>query len=489
MTRDIKQRTRWGVGLAVGLALLLALCGASRVRAADDGGADPPKKVRRVKKKKSVMTPMAMATASAADRIDALSGDVDNLRKSQSATGSEVEEIKKELVVAAPQASATPSTIGQHVGALEAGLAATQKSISDNLGVNVHGLVDAGYEHNFNQSNFNYNYGHAWDENGFQLTQGNLHIEKDGTVGFVTDLNVGQVANSISNVTHYSIFAGGGPAGQWFDPTQYYLTYTAPIGSGLSIAAGRFVTLLGEEIIPTYQSQNFNESRGLLFNLGEPLTHTGIRASYTINDYVAVTGGLNNGWDDPAALNNGGPTAEGELSLNNKDKSVALVVNGIIGSQSFDKSNSTQLAIDPIFTWKPAFIPNTTLASEYLYGSEDGQVIDNHSASWQGFAQYVVYDWNEWEFATRGEFFKDQDGARSGPNVNGVIQSKTLWEITQTITYKVPGVTGLLLRGEYRHDASSSPDFGNNDFVDPNTGIQHLWSGQDLLSGAMIYAF
>ena len=47
MTRDIKQRTRWGVGLAVGLTLLLALCGASRVRAADDGGADPPKKVKK----------------------------------------------------------------------------------------------------------------------------------------------------------------------------------------------------------------------------------------------------------------------------------------------------------------------------------------------------------------------------------------------------------------------------------------------------------
>ncbi len=174
-----------------------------------------------------------MPTASAADRIDALTGDVDNLRKSQSATSSAVEEIKKALVVAAPQASATPATIGQHVGALEANLAATQKSISDNLGVNIHGLVDAGYEHNFNQSNYNYNYTHAWDENGFQLTQGNLHIEKDGTVGFVTDLNVGQVANSISNGTHYSIFngTGNGPGGQWFDPTQYYLTYTAPIGS------------------------------------------------------------------------------------------------------------------------------------------------------------------------------------------------------------------------------------------------------------------
>ena len=408
---------------------------------------------------------------------------MDNLRKSQSATGSEVEEIKKELVVAAPQASATPGTIGQHVGALEANLAATQKSISDNLGVNIHGLVDAGYEHNFDQPVGNFNNDHAWDENGFQLTQGNLHIEKDGTVGFVTDLNVGQVANSISNGTHYTdlppIGGSNGPSGQWFDPTQYYLTYTAPLGSGVSIAAGRFVTLLGEEIIPTYQSQNFNESRGLLFTLGEPLTHTGVRASYTFNDYVSVTGGFNNGWDDPAANNNGGPTTEGEVSLNNKDKSVALVVNGIIGSQAVARSNQTRLAIDPIFTWKPAFVPNTTLATEYLYGSQDGPAIDNHSASWQGMAQYVVYDWNEWEFATRGEWFDDKDGGPTG-------LQQTLWELTQTITYKVPGVTGLLLRGEYRHDESDKHNFPNNKSL---ASSLLFWRGQDTLSGAMIYAF
>ena len=62
----------------------------------------------------------------------------------------------------------------------------------------------------------------------------------------MTDINFGQVANSISSATHYSNVSHVG--GQWFDPTQYYLTYTAPIGSGISLQAGRFVTLLGAEI-------------------------------------------------------------------------------------------------------------------------------------------------------------------------------------------------------------------------------------------------
>ncbi len=423
-------------------------------------------------------------------RLNALSGEVSNLQKQSDDTTSEVKKIESEMVVAQPAANASPATIGQHVGLAETNITSIQKNLSDNLGISVHALVDAGYEHNFNQPNFNTNVFRAWDQDGFQLTQGNLHIERDGTVGFVTDINVGQVANSISSVTHYSnqAFVGG----QWIDATQYYLTYTAPFGSGVSFEAGRFVTLLGAEIIPVYNNQNFNESRGLVFNLGEPLTHTGVRASYTFNDYVSATAGLNNGWDDPAANSNGGPNFEGELTLNNKDKSVSLVVNGIVGPNAIGGANGKQAsnsnlgAIDPIATWKPSFVPNLTLQAEYLYASQDGPVINGHSASWQGAAGYVVYDFTPAiESATRAEFFDDMDGYRT----NG--EAQTLWEITQTISYKVPEVTGLIARLEYRHDNSSQNSFTNNNSVFTNgvfTG-QHLWHGQDTLAANFIYAF
>jgi hypothetical protein len=439
-------------------------------------------------------------------RLNALSGEVGNLQKQQDDTTSEVKRIEAAMVVAQPAASASPVTIGQHVGLAETNIAAIQKNLSDNLGIAVHGMVDAGYEHNFNQPNSNVNVFRAWDEDGFQLTQGNLHIERDGTVGFVTDINVGQVANAISSVTRYSNTATVGP--QWIDPTQYYLTYTAPIGSGISFEAGRFVTLLGAEVIPVYNNQNYNESRGLLFNLGEPLTHTGIRASYTFNDYVSATAGLNNGWDDPGTANNGGPNYEGELTLNNKDKSLSFVLNGIWGPNLVTgavpgfptgqgHSNSNLGAIDPIGTWKPSFIPNLTLQTEYLYATESGPVVGGHSATWQGLAQYVVYDWTpSVELATRAEFFQDKDGARTGftgvaPNLP---TGQTLWEITQTLSYKVPEVTGLTARLEYRHDNSSENVFSNNDFVSPGTfttppGFQHLWHGQDTLAANIIFAF
>jgi len=425
------------------------------------------------------------------ERLNALSGQVGNLQKQQNDTSSEVKQIEAAMVVAQPAANASPATIGQHVGLAETNIASIQKNLSDNLGISVHALVDAGYEHNFNQPIHNVNVDRAWDEDGFQLTQGNLHIERDGTVGFVTDINVGQVANSISGATHYSNVVPVG--GQWIDPTQYYLTYTAPLGSGVNFEAGRFVTLLGAEIIPVYNNQNFNESRGLLFNLGEPLTHTGIRASYTFNDYVSATAGLNNGWDDPAANSNGGPNYEGELTLNNKDKSVSLVVNGIWGPNAApfsnsvpQRSNSNLGAIDPIATWKPSFVPNLTLQAEYLYASQSGPVVNGHSATWQGAAGYVVYDWTPAiESATRAEFFDDMDGARTGLD-----QAQTLWEITQTISYKIPEVTGLIARLEYRHDNSSQNVFTNNEVINPATGTNnHLWHGQDTLAANFIYAF
>jgi putative OmpL-like beta-barrel porin-2 len=445
--------------------------------------------------KRTTVTSTTTTTTTAEDiqqkRIDDLTKQLQDMQKQQADLMGQLKDLKTQMVMTAPAAPAnapspaaapSPVTIGEHVAVVEGDLAQTKKDLATNLGVSIHGLVDASYEHNFNQPNGETNNLRAWDNNdGFQLTQGNLHVEKDGTVGFVTDINVGQVAESINSASHFSNSPPDAFSGRWIDPTQYYLTYTIPVGSGISLQAGRFVTLLGEEVIPTYTNQNYNETRGFVFNNGEPLTHTGIRASYTYNEYVAVTGGLNNGWDNPGNSNNGGPNYEGELTLNNKDKSLALVLNGIWGPNQIGHSNSNRGAIDPIVTWKPPFVPNLTLATEYLYGSESGHVINGHSATWQGVAQYIVYDWNAWEFATRGEWFDDEDGSRTGVH-------QDLWEGTQTITYKVPDVTGLLVRGEYRHDQSNHHSFGDNDFVTPVVG-QRLWKGQDTLLGALIYAF
>ena len=109
------------------------------------------------------------------------------------------------------------------------------------------------------------------------------------------------------------------------------------------------------------------------------------------------------------------------------------------------------------------------------------------SASWTGAAGYIVYDWNDHlEFATRGEWFRDSEGARTGLR-------QTLGEVTETINYKVPAVTGLLARLEYRHDESNAaPFFGSNVTANPVIGLRvpsHTYNGQDTFMAAAIYSF
>jgi Putative beta-barrel porin-2, OmpL-like. bbp2 len=467
-------------------------------------------------------------SATEQQRLQSLSGEVSNLKTQSDTQATEIKKIEQEIAVAPPAKEGTPpATIGEHVGLVEKDLTSLKKDLSDNLGIHVHGLVDAGYEYNVNRpdtsfgskggSNVfatgdNLNQLRVFDPNAnsFNLTQGNIHIDRtaDGGVGFVLDLNFGNVANVLGQSTRYSNINPAGTSNTIVDPTQFYLTYTIPVGSGINIQAGRFVTLLGEEIIPVYNNLNYNETRSFAFGFGIPFTHTGIRAQYTFNDYIGATFGVNNGWDD-ISDNNDGKTMEAELAINNKDKSLSLVTNGIWGAEQVNHDNSKRWVINPVATWKPWFVNNLTLIADSGYGHESGPVsvfpaatsfgniLNNlvanpaggvtlpRGANWYWIDGYVVYDWSDaLEFATRGEFFGDPQGVRTGLREN-------LGEITQTVSYKIPAVTGLLTRFEYRHDESSAKPFFSSDGFNPLTGFTplHTYSGQDTLTAAMIYSF
>lgn len=524
MTIDFSRGTLRGISVVAGLALLLVLCVPKAVRAEDDGGsADPPKKVKRAINKAPVTVP-APASAEAQQRLNELGADVGNLRKSEAETSTAVEEVKKAIVVKAPEGTAQPQTIGEHVGALERDLGQTRKDLSDNLGVHIHGLVDAGYEYNLNNPNTtgglkggpnpadvggrtNQLRVFDIDANGFQLTQFNLHVDRsvENGLGFVTDINFGKTAEVLRSATRYSNNTPGTSTDE-IDPTQAYLTYTVPVGSGINLSAGKFVTLQGEEVIPVYNNFDYNESKSLLFGFAIPFTHTGIRASYAFNSQVGATLGVNNGWDNVSA-NNDGKTVEGQLALTPNDK-LSMTISGMYGPEQVNRGGPSLGLVDPIVTWKTP-LQGVTLVGEYDYANEDGPVSTSTAYSsegnslgpprtppftevtvfrgvdWQGTAGYIIYDLTDKvEFATRGEWFRDSDGIRTGLR-------QTLGEITETLNYKV--APGLLARLEYRHDESSAKPFFSNDTLITSGQFAGLPSqtraGQDTLGAAAIYSF
>src|SRR5437870_4285419 len=66
---------------------------------------------------------------------------------------------------------------------------------------------------------------------------------------------------------------------------QAYASALLPVGKGLQIDAGKYVTHNGAEVIEA--KDNWNYSRGLLFALAIPYYHTGVRATYSFNDKVS----------------------------------------------------------------------------------------------------------------------------------------------------------------------------------------------------------
>jgi len=254
-----------------------------------------------------------------------------------------------------------------------------------------------------------------------------------------------------------------------FDLEEAYVSGLVPLGSGLTLKAGKFVTLLGYEVIESPNNLNF--SRGYLFGLAIPLTHTGGLASYTFTDRFNMTAGVVLGWDDAKNVNDG-LSYTGQFAFT-PVKDLTANLNWIVGPEQIDPRNiddnvtrdarnyvNSHLRYVLDFVFNYTGFKNWTLGLNVDYGHEQSEPFirslntrKNTDATWWGWAGYVAYDWTEsLRTAVRQEFFRDAAGARSGSGIG-----TDLWSTTATIQYKI--WKGLVGRVEYRHDASDERVF------------------------------
>ena len=266
-----------------------------------------------------------------------------------------------------------------------------------------------------------------------------------------------------------------------FDLQEAYGSYKFPIGSGLTLKAGKFVTLLGYEVIESPLNLNF--SRSFLFGFAIPLTHVGALASYAPVEGLTVTAGPVVGWD-VADDNNDTLSAMGQIAFTGvKDFTTAL--NFITGPEQFDKKTNPRTVLDLVANYTG--IPKLTLGINVDYGWEvdepslAGTRSRSTNAHWWGYAGYVAYDWTDsLRTALRGEYFRDADGART--LAVGAGAPVSLWEITATVQYKI--WKGLVARLEYRHD-----DANKKVFKIRTPGLVPTSDSQDTLTLALHYLF
>ncbi len=271
-----------------------------------------------------------------------------------------------------------------------------------------------------------------------------------------------------------------------FDLPEAYASYLIPLGSGLTIKAGKWATPIGYE---GYESpKNLNFSRSFLYTLGTPYTHTGALLSYQFTPWFGATLGFTNGWDN-SDNNNGYLRPIGSFAFTPIDK-LSATVSWLVGpeqnrNQMRGNDVNNRWIVDT--TVRYTGIDKVTLAVNFDFAGEENDpalvaTCKDANSRWGGIAGYAAYDWTQaLRTALRLEYFSDPQGVRSSETIRPG-NKVDLWEITLTPEYKI--WRGLVGRVEYRHDEASRKAFSLQ-----NNGLRPTSRAQDTISFDLYYVF
>jgi len=201
-----------------------------------------------------------------------------------------------------------------------------------------------------------------------------------------------------------------------FDVEQAYVDVAAPVGNGLRIRAGKFVTLVGYETINPTTNPLFSHS--FLFTFAEALTQTGIYGTYAFNDQFSLDLGIDRGWDQTLQDNNGAIGGFGRISYASADKKTNIYGTIHSGPELASDSGHYRTLFDLVMNYQWSDQINLGLNGDYVYGG--GEAADGDEAQYFGLAGYASYKINDYFTVNgRAEWFDDNDGARvAGTSAN-----------------------------------------------------------------------
>jgi len=299
------------------------------------------------------------------------------------------------------------------------------------------GFVDATYNVNFNRPVDGNTPLHTYTGRSNSFLLNTAHVELNGSDEHLS------YSLQIDGGTDAVIDSGG----SYFDVQEAYAAYTA--SSGLGFKVGKFVTYNGIEVIES--PSNPTISRGFLFNMAEPFTHTGGVVTYKANDQIDVAIGLVNGWD-LVVDNNGMKTIVAKLGVTLP--SLLLTVSALAGPEKASNNDDWRTTLDVTGDFKA---DKLDLWFQANYGMEQKTAPDGGAGSWFGLGVQPVYHLeDDLSIGGRVELFDDLDGTRSGVNALG--RKQMLINISAAPAYTI--TPHLTLRGELRVDLSTGRDAG-----------------------------
>ena len=361
-----------------------------------------------------------------------LSSRIDSLEKQLADLRSQMEAQK---AAAAAAAAPAPAPAAAALPASTPAGAPAPTGLAGLLGpTTLSGFVDVYYGYNSNQPANRTTALRNFDINSSQFALNMLELVADkapdataSRVGYHIALGFGQAMNLVNagevaspNVPGTRVLA---PPSTITNFDQYlkegYLEYLAPVGKGLQINVGKFVTPAGAEVIET--KDNWNYSRGLLFSWAIPYFHFGVSGKYAFNSKFALTGYLINGWNNSVDNNSGKTT--GFTAAWTPNSKFGLTENYLVGPEQANDNSDFRHLTDTVVTYSPN--AKLSLMANYDYGHDRTPVLrpglppTTVPVWWTGIAGYIKYAPNAtWAIATRGDWFKDHNGFSTGTAQN-----------------------------------------------------------------------
>jgi len=318
--------------------------------------------------------------------------------------------------------------------------------------------------------------------NEYQLNQFYLYLEhKAETCGSGWDIG-GRVDLLYGTDQRFTV--AHGLEDKWNEGQRFYgvampQLYMDVAINDLTVRMGHFYTIIGYEGVPA--PNNFFYSHSYMHQYGEPFTHTGLLATYKLNDRWSVAGGLHRGWDQWEDINHDLGFLGG-IAWTSEDQRTSA-------SFALTSSNEDHLGENNRSMYSVVFTRKIGQRLKYVFqhdlGYEDGASWDGTGAEWYGFNNYLFYQWNEkWAFGLRYEWFSDDDGVRvrglGYPKGINLAAIPAQWnELSVGLNWKPK--PRLILRSELRWDwVKPLVDVPDGPFDDYTQRSQLLW-GTDLI--------
>ena len=399
-------------------------------------------------------------------------------------------------------------------------------------GVKLSGYVDSGYSYNFTgaasgTSNVAGRFGSDTAAKGdFNLYALKIALEKALTsenkaqAGFRTDVMIGEDADYLSNRTTGQDGLNNDQNSNDLFLEQAYAVIRAPVGNGWDFKVGRFVSILGYEVIE--RPANMNITYSLVWQQ-LPIFYTGVLSSYKFDDYLdgklgvvngsdtdnnTTTGGNSDGCALIASLNVTAPGGNANWSNNfqyssnsENDTAVSSTSNAtFIAGNNGSRGSAYTFIYNSWGNWSPQFAKDKLLfAFDSALGTSNAGNSGTINTSWCVATVYTKYQFNDWfSLSSRGEYFHGNNFGKIGntegyePSDGRSLQAKQtsgmdLWEYT--ITAGISVSDNLLIRAEYRLDWGVNSVYGLNE-NNGNGTIDSVSSGPAHYVGAeVVYSF